>query len=146
MIAAPINSSTTSSRKLANAKSIQVQRTPSQATSIKAEPGSNRAFSDISKKDICGNVSLVGEEESSSSCEILQIEEGSSDNTKSKSGNNSDDMDGSSFSSFYSSFIKTTDGSSDRPDNFGSGDDRPTIKVINDNNSRFENMKFILIS
>nr|P12349.1 RecName: Full=Period circadian protein [Drosophila virilis]CAA32081.1 per protein [Drosophila virilis] len=33
------------------------------------------------------------------------------------SNGNSDDMDGSSFSSFYSSFIKTTDGSESPPDN-----------------------------
>jgi len=32
------------------------------------------------------------------------------------SNGNSDDMDGSSFSSFYSSFIKTTDGSESPPD------------------------------
>ncbi|XP_037933938.1 period circadian protein-like isoform X2 [Teleopsis dalmanni] len=52
---------------------VQLQCSFSQATSIKAEPGSNMPNSD--------------------------------------SNGNSDDMDGSSFSSFYSSFIKTTDGS-----------------------------------
>uniref|UniRef100_T1H2Y4 Uncharacterized protein n=1 Tax=Megaselia scalaris TaxID=36166 RepID=T1H2Y4_MEGSC len=41
LMAAPMNSNSSSSRKLANVKSTEVQRTPSQATSIKAEPGSN---------------------------------------------------------------------------------------------------------
>lgn len=46
------------------------------------------------------------------------------------SNGNSDDMDGSSFSSFYSSFIKTTDGSDSPQENDTSKDSkRRTFKV-----------------
>ncbi|KAL9886226.1 period circadian regulator isoform 1-T3 [Glossina fuscipes fuscipes] len=86
-----------------------LQRPSSQATSVKAEPGSNMAPSDSSKKGIADSpiASVMGDY-------VSEQHNSNSLKPKSDSNGNSDDMDGSSFSSFYSSFIKTTD-SSDSP-------------------------------
>ncbi|XP_037914579.1 period circadian protein isoform X3 [Hermetia illucens] len=83
------------------------QRPPSQATSIKAEPGSILAPSESSKKGVAGSpLASVPDETNDTEVKthsVNEFEQG-----------NSDDMDESSFSSFYSSFLKT-DGSSDGP-------------------------------
>ena len=86
------------------------QRPPSQATSVKAEPGSNmgsiasasmvnRAFSESSKKEMADSPVISNMDD----MRCNQRDE------------NSDDMDESSYSSFYSSFLKT-DYSSDKSD------------------------------
>ncbi|XP_061386380.1 period circadian protein [Musca vetustissima] len=98
---------------------VQLQRPSSQATSVKAEPGSNMAPSDSSKKGIAGSpiVSVMGD----------YVSDQHNDNTlkpNTDSNGNSDDMDGSSFSSFYSSFIKTTDGSDSPQENDNSKEAR----------------------
>lgn len=84
----------------------QLQRSSSQATSVKAEPGSNMALSDVSKKGIADSP-LQSETEEYVAEQHNQIIH----NQNTDSNGNNDDMDGSSFSSFYSSFIKTTDDS-----------------------------------
>ncbi|XP_065081684.1 period circadian protein [Ochlerotatus camptorhynchus] len=116
------------------------QRSPSQATSVKAEPGSNmgsiasasmvnRAFSESSKKGCTDSpgISNVGGD--------FQLE----DMTKLRSrgtktpghlGEISDDMDESSFSSFYSSFLKT-DNSSDS----NGAEKKESIEMIWDSSS-----------
>jgi period circadian protein len=87
------------------------QRPPSQATSVKAEPGSNmgsiasasmvnRAFSESSKKGMADSPVISNMEEM---------------RCKSQRDEVSDDMTESSYSSFYSSFLKT-DYSSDKSD------------------------------
>ncbi|XP_013100700.1 period circadian protein isoform X2 [Stomoxys calcitrans] len=98
---------------------VQIQRPSSQATSVKAEPGSNIAPSDSSKKGIAGSpiVSVMGDYVSDQ-----HNENNLKPNTD--SNGNSDDMDGSSFSSFYSSFIKTTDGSDSPQENDNSKEAR----------------------
>ncbi|XP_073830969.1 period circadian regulator isoform X2 [Musca autumnalis] len=98
---------------------VQLQRPSSQATSVKAEPGSNMAPSDSSKKGIAGSpiVSVMGD----------YVSDQHNENTlkpNTDSNGNSDDMDGSSFSSFYSSFIKTTDGSDSPQENENSKEAR----------------------
>ncbi|XP_005177539.2 period circadian protein isoform X1 [Musca domestica] len=98
---------------------VQLQRPSSQATSVKAEPGSNMAPSDSSKKGIAGSpiVSVMGD----------YVSDQHNENTlkpNTDSNGNSDDMDGSSFSSFYSSFIKTTDGSDSPQENDNSKEAR----------------------
>ncbi|ALC49900.1 per [Drosophila busckii] len=93
----------------------QLQRPSSQATSVKAEPGSNVAPSDTSKKEVNDSPipSVMGEVGYGSD----QRSHRTHNKKYTDSNGNSDDMDGSSFSSFYSSFIKTTDGSESPPDN-----------------------------
>ncbi|XP_058059642.1 period circadian protein [Anopheles bellator] len=136
------------------------QRPSSQATSVKAEPGSalgsiastsivvNRAFSESSKKDLidspvisivdCADCALdevlekhggagargAGNGSSVGAGRLLAGEKGTNRDSRTDGGRrevgcavvglceNSDDMDESSFSSFYSSFLKT-DNSSD---------------------------------
>lgn len=90
----------------------QLQGTSSQATSVKAEPGSNMAPSDSSKKGIADSpiASVIGDY-------TTEQHNRSSLKENTDSNGNSDDMDGSSFSSFYSSFIKTTDGSDSPQEN-----------------------------
>ncbi|XP_075155755.1 period circadian regulator [Haematobia irritans] len=109
---------------------VQIQRPSSQATSVKAEPGSNIAPSDSSKKGTAGSpiVSVIGDYVSDQHNEnILK--------PNTDSNGNSDDMDGSSFSSFYSSFIKTTDGSDSPQENDNSKEARkfkvqPEEKIV----------------
>ncbi|XP_055845349.1 period circadian protein [Episyrphus balteatus] len=84
----------------------QLQRSSSQATSVKAEPGSNMALSDVSKKGIVDSP-IQSETEDYVAEQHIEIIH----NQNTDSNGNNDDMDGSSFSSFYSSFIKTTDDS-----------------------------------
>ena len=119
----------------------QLQKASSLATSVKAEPGSNLAPSDSSKKCISDSPQSLAEGDYSadqlpshpnnpkhqSYCAHPQHAGNRVDTTcphfyistqkYTDSNGNSDDMDGSSFSSFYSSFIKTTDGSDSPPDN-----------------------------
>lgn len=92
----------------------QLHRPSSQATSVKAEPGSNVAPSDTSKKEVPDSpmASQTGEGYTSD-----QLSNPTNTKKYTDSNGNSDDMDGSSFSSFYSSFIKTTDGSVSPPEN-----------------------------
>ncbi|EDW00102.1 period circadian protein isoform X2 [Drosophila grimshawi] len=90
--------------------------TPNQlqiSSSVKAEPGSNVALSDSSKKE-ASNQPIESVNVEADGYTSDPTSNPSNHNTKQKytdSNGNSDDMDGSSFSSFYSSFIKTTDGS-----------------------------------
>ncbi|XP_067641591.1 period circadian protein isoform X2 [Eurosta solidaginis] len=107
----------------------QLQRPSSQATSVKAEPGSNMAPSDSSKKGIADSPipSIIGDYVSNQS-----NTNGLKRNTD--SNGNSDDMDGSSFSSFYSSFIRTTDGSESPLENEKEGKHRK-YKVQTDSKS-----------
>nr|BAB85488.3 period [Sarcophaga bullata] len=103
----------------------QLQRPSSQATSVKAEPGSNMAPSDSSKKGIADSpiASVMGDY-------ISDQHNANSLKPNTDSNGNSDDMDGSSFSSFYSSFIKTTDGSDSLQENDTSKDSKQrTFKV-----------------
>ncbi|XP_054729675.1 period circadian protein [Anastrepha obliqua] len=107
----------------------QPQRPSSQATSIKAEPGSNMAPSDSSKKGIADSPipSVVGD--------YVSDQHNPNDlKPNTDSNGNSDDMDGSSFSSFYSSFIKTTDGSDSPQENDKEGKHRK-YKVQGDSKS-----------
>lgn len=93
------------------------QRPPSQATSVKAEPGSNmgsiasasmvnRAFSESSKK---GCTDSPGVSNAGGDFQLDDMTKLRSGRTKTPGllGEISDDMDESSFSSFYSSFLKT---------------------------------------
>ncbi|KAM7349376.1 period circadian regulator isoform 1-T1 [Cochliomyia hominivorax] len=103
----------------------QLQRPSSQATSVKAEPGSNMAPSDSSKKGIADSpiASVMGDY-------VSDQHNTNSLKPNTDSNGNSDDMDGSSFSSFYSSFIKTTDGSDSPQENDTSKDSKQrTFKV-----------------
>ncbi|KAL9697523.1 hypothetical protein quinque_000964 [Culex quinquefasciatus] len=98
---------------------------PSQATSVKAEPGSNmgsiasasmanRAFSESSKKDHAGSpmISNVDNDFQLDMDHRLKVRPGcTATKMLTVHGNNSDDMDESSFSSFYSSFLKTDNSS-----------------------------------
>lgn len=99
---------------------------PSQATSVKAEPGSNmgsiattsmanRAFSESSKKDLASSpaISNVDNNFQLDLDHRGKVRRPSGGNkTLTVFGNNSgDDMDESSFSSFYSSFLKTDNSS-----------------------------------
>ncbi|KAI8033956.1 hypothetical protein M5D96_013288 [Drosophila gunungcola] len=92
-----------------------VERPSSLATSAKAEPGSNGAGPDSCKKEVTDSSpipSVMNDYNSDPPCSS-----NAPNNKKyTDSNGNSDDMDGSSFSSFYSSFIKTTDGSESPPD------------------------------
>lgn len=95
----------------------------SQATSVKAEPGSNmgsiasaslanRAFSESSKKDHASSpVASNVDNDFQLDLERVKVRNPSGTKTLAVLGNNSDDMDESSFSSFYSSFLKTDNSS-----------------------------------
>ncbi|XP_030378120.1 period circadian protein [Scaptodrosophila lebanonensis] len=110
----------------------QLQRPSSQATSVKAEPGSNVAPSDSSKKEVADSsiASVMGDYTS-------DVPNHSSNMKKyTDSNGNSDDMDGSSFSSFYSSFIKTTDGSESPQDNDKDGKHRKTKSSMSQSDSK----------
>ncbi|XP_017478335.1 PREDICTED: period circadian protein isoform X2 [Rhagoletis zephyria] len=96
----------------------QLKRPLSQATSVKAEPGSNMAPSDSSKKGIAGSPMPSPPDR----------DNGNDLKPNTDSNGNSDDMDGSSFSSFYSSFIKTTD-ESDSPQENDKEDKHRKYKV-----------------
>ncbi|KAH8270680.1 hypothetical protein KR044_005714 [Drosophila immigrans] len=115
VMVAPLSTSTKTQGAFHSITPSQLQRPASQATSVKAEPGSNVAPSDTSKKEVPDSplASVTGEGDYTSD------QPSNPTNTKkyTDSNGNSDDMDGSSFSSFYSSFIKTTDGSESPPDN-----------------------------
>ncbi|XP_017137127.1 period circadian protein isoform X2 [Drosophila miranda] len=93
----------------------QLQRPSSKDTSVKTEPASNATPSHSSNKKKANSpiASGIGDYNSNQACSRNRA------NVKkyTDSNGNSDDMDGSSFSSFYSSFIKTTDGSESPPDN-----------------------------
>nr|ABB20914.1 period [Ceratitis capitata] len=107
----------------------QLQRPSSQATSVKAEPGSNMAPSDSSKKGIADSpISSDLGDYVSDQHNPMDLKPNSDSNA------NSDDMDGSSFSSFYSSFIKTTDGSDSPQENDKEGKHRK-YKVQTDSKS-----------
>lgn len=86
---------------------------PSQATSVKAEPGSNMAFSESSKKASSPVASNVDNDFQLDLDQRIKVRNsgGSGIKTLTVLGNNSDDMDESSFSSFYSSFLKTDNSS-----------------------------------
>nr|BAA28712.1 period protein [Chymomyza costata] len=103
----------------------QLQRTSSQATSVKAEPGSNMAPSDSSKMEIADSPlhSVMGDDvQPPSSLKLLKYTDSNQD---------SDDMNGSSFSSFYSSFIESTDVSESFSDN---------DKDLSPNELKYENL------
>ncbi|KAH8396277.1 hypothetical protein KR222_007224 [Zaprionus bogoriensis] len=115
VMVAPLSASNKTQGAFHSITPAQLQRPPSQATSVKAEPGSNVAPSDTSKKEVADSpiASVNGEggynsDQPSNPTNLKRYTD---------SNGNSDDMDGSSFSSFYSSFIKTTDGSESPPDN-----------------------------
>lgn len=86
---------------------------PSQATSVKAEPGSNMAFSESSKKASSPVASNVDNDFQLDLDQRVKVRNSGCGGTKTLTvlGNNSDDMDESSFSSFYSSFLKTDNSS-----------------------------------
>uniref|UniRef100_A0A1Q3EZL0 Period circadian protein n=1 Tax=Culex tarsalis TaxID=7177 RepID=A0A1Q3EZL0_CULTA len=86
---------------------------PSQATSVKAEPGSNMAFSESSKKDLDSSpgVSNVDNHFQLDMDHRAKVRPSGGTKMLTVLGNNSDDMDESSFSSFYSSFLKTDNSS-----------------------------------
>ncbi|KAL7742793.1 hypothetical protein ACLKA6_019604 [Drosophila palustris] len=117
VMVAPLSTPTKTQGAFHSISPAQLQRPSSQATSVKAEPGSNLAPSDASKKDVPDSptASLTGEGDG----DYTSDQPSNRNDTKkyTDSNGNSDDMDGSSFSSFYSSFIKTTDGSESTPDN-----------------------------
>lgn len=95
---------------------------PSQATSVKAEPGSNmgsiasasmanRAFSESSKKDLTSSPVPNVDNDFQLEMDRVKVRPSAIKTLAVQLGNNSDDMDESSFSSFYSSFLKTDNSS-----------------------------------
>ncbi|XP_021710528.1 period circadian protein isoform X3 [Aedes aegypti] len=86
------------------------QRPPSQATSVKTEPGSNMAFSESSKKGLADSPRNSHVEADFPQEDMEKIRSRGS-KTPGPLWEISDDMDESSFSSFYSSFLKTDNSS-----------------------------------